>query len=67
MYKYLTIFFPAKKIINTLFDYLYDYKIKPLSIMLLKRSTYVKNYDAQTKRMYFLIEDDNLLKKFNII
>ena len=35
-----------------------DYKIKPLHIMLLKTSTYVKNYDHKTKWMYFLIEDD---------
>ena len=35
-----------------------DYKIKPLHIMLLKTSTYVKNYDNKAKWMYFLIEDD---------
>ena len=38
-------------------DYLYDdYKIKVLPIMLLKTSAYVKNYDDQTKWMYFLIK-----------
>ena len=33
-------------------------KVKPLNIMLPKTSAYVKSYDGQTKRMYFLIEDD---------
>ena len=37
---------------------------KPLNIMLLKTSAYVKSYDGQTRRMYFFIEDDDLLKKF---
>ena len=31
--------------------------------MLLKTSAYVKSYDGQTKWMYFLIGDDDLLKK----
>ena len=35
--------------------------------MLPKTSTYVKNYDGLTKWMYVLIEDDNLLEKYNII
>ena len=48
--------------------YLYDnYKVKPLHIMLPKTSVYVKNYDGQTKWMYFLIEDDDLLEKYNTI
>ena len=48
--------------------YLYnDYKFKPLHIMLPKTSAYVKSYDGQTKWMYFLIEDKNLLEKFNTI
>ena len=42
-------------------------KIKPLNIMLLKTSAYVKRYDGQTKWMYFLIEDDDLLEKYNTI
>ena len=33
--------------------------------MLPKTSAYVKNYDGQTKWMYFLIEDDELLEKYN--
>ena len=40
-----------------------DYKVKPLHIMLPKMSAYVKSYDAQTKWMYFLIEDDDFFKK----
>ena len=36
-------------------------------IMLPKTTAYVKRYDGQTKWMYFLIEDDNLLEKFNTI
>ena len=35
--------------------------------MLPKTSTYVKRYDGQTKWMYFLIEDDDLLEKYNTI
>ena len=35
--------------------------------MLLKTSIHVKSYDGQTKRMYFLIEDDDLLAKYNTI
>ena len=31
--------------------------------MLPKTSAYVKSYDGQTKWMYFLIEDDDLLEK----
>ena len=30
--------------------------------MLPKTSAYVKNYNGQTKLMYFLIEDDDLLE-----
>ena len=44
-----------------------DYKVKPLHIMLPKTSAYVKNYDGQTKWMYFLIEDEDLLEKYNTI
>ena len=33
--------------------------------MLPKTSAYVKRYDGQTKSMYFLIEDDDLLEKYN--
>ena len=41
--------------------YLYDnHKVKPFHIMLPKTSPYVKNYDGQTKWMYFLIEDEDL-------
>ena len=35
--------------------------------MLPKSSTYAKKYDGQTKWMYFLIEDDDLLEKYNTI
>ena len=45
-----------------------DYKIKPLFIILPKTSsTYIKNYDGETKWMIFLIKDDDLLKKYNSI
>ena len=48
--------------------YLYDdHKVKPLHIMLPKTSAYVKSYDGQTKWMYFFIEDDDLLEKYNTI
>ena len=49
-------------------DYLYnDHKIKPLHIMLPKTSTYGKRYDGQTNCVYFLIENDYLLEKYNNI
>ena len=49
-------------------DYFYnDNKVKPLYIMLPKTSNYVKSYDRQTKWMYLLIEDDDLLKTFKTI
>ena len=35
--------------------------------MLPKTSVYVKSYDGQTRWMYFLIEDDDLLEKYNTI
>ena len=35
--------------------------------MLPKTSIYVKSYDGQTKWMYFLIEGDDLLEKYNTI
>ena len=35
--------------------------------MLPKTSTYVQSYDGQTKWMNFLIEDDDLLEKYNTI
>ena len=35
--------------------------------MLPKTSTYVKSYDGQTKWMYFLIEDDDLIERYNTI
>ena len=48
--------------------YLYvDYKIKPLHIILPKTSAYVKSCSGQTKWMCLLIEDDNLLEKYNTI
>ena len=42
-------------------------RIKPLYIMLPKANANVKSYDGLTKWMYFLIEDDNLLEKYNSI
>ena len=66
-YQYLTRFFLAKKIWYFI-GYLYnDNKVKPLHITLPKTSTYVKRFDGQTKWMYFLIEDDDLLEKYNTI
>ena len=46
---------------------MYDYKIKPLNIILPKTSAYANSYDGQTKWMYFLIEDDDSLNKYNTI
>ena len=38
-----------------------------LHIMLPKTSAYVKSYDGETKWIYFLIDDDDLLEKYNTI
>ena len=38
-----------------------------LHIMLHETSAYVKRYDGQTKWMCFLIEDHELLEKYNTI
>ena len=35
-----------------------DYKITPFSIILSKTGACVNSYHGETKRMYFLIEDD---------
>ena len=35
--------------------------------MLPKTSAYVKSYDGETKWIYFLIDDDDLLEKYNTI
>ena len=35
--------------------------------MIPKTSAYVKSYDGQTKWMHFLIEDDDLLGKYDTI
>ena len=42
-------------------------RVKPLHIRLPKASTYVKRYDSETNSMYFLFEDDDLLKRYNDI
>ena len=44
-----------------------DHKINPLHITLPKTSAYVKSYDERTRWMYFLIEDDEFLEKYNTI
>ena len=56
----------GKKNFKYFIGYLYDYyKIKPLRIMLPKASAYIKSYGGQTKWMYLLTEDDDLLVKYN--
>ena len=56
-----------KKNYDSFIDCLFnDHKIKPLYIMLPKTSAYLKSYDIQSKWMSFLIEDDDLLEKYNI-
>ena len=44
-----------------------DHKPKPLYKMLLETTAYIGSCDGQTKWMYFLIEDNDLLKKYNTI
>ena len=40
------------------YKYFIGYLYKPIHVMLLKTSAYVKSYDGQTKWMYFLTEYD---------
>ena len=48
--------------------YLYnDHKVKPLHKMLPKTNACVKSYDGQTKWIYFLVENDDLLEIYNTI
>ena len=44
-----------------------NYKVKPLHIMLPKTNAYIKSYDGETKWVYFLTEDDDLLEMYNTI
>ena len=39
-----------------------DHKFKSFSIILLKRSQFIKSYDGESKWIYFLIKVDELLK-----
>ena len=58
----------VKKKYEYVIGYLYNnHKVKPLHIMLPKTSAYVRSYDGQTKWIYFLIEDDEFLEKYNTI
>ena len=41
--------------------------VKALHVTLPKTSSKVERYDGQIKWMYFLIQDDDLLEKYNII
>ena len=42
-----------------------DHRVKSLHIMLPKTSADLKSCDRQTKWMYFVIENDDLLEKYN--
>ena len=58
----------GEKNYKSFIGYIYDnHKVKTLHIMLPKTSAYMKSYDGQTKWMYFLIEGDDLLEKYNTI
>ena len=41
-----------------------DHKIKRLHVTLQKTNAYVGSYNGQTKWMYLLIKDDDLLNKY---
>ena len=57
-----------KKNYKNFICYLYnDHKVKSLHIMLPKINAYVKIYDRQTKWMFFFIEDEDILEKYNTI
>ena len=60
--------FSSEKIYKYFIDYSFDdYKVKPLHIMLPKTSPYAKLYHGQTKWIYILIEDDDLLEKYHTV
>ena len=44
-----------------------DNKAKSLHVTFPKTSSYVEGYDREIEWMYFLIEDDEVLKKYNTI
>ena len=67
-YQYLTRFFLVKKNDRYFIGDLYnDHKVKTLPIKLPKTSAYINSYDVQTKWNSFLIEDNGLLEKYNIV
>ena len=58
----------CEKIYKYFIVYLYNgNKVKPLNIMLPKTSAKIKSYDGRIKLIYFLIEDDDLLKNIILI
>ena len=62
------IFLFGEKHYKYFISYLYDdYKIQLLHIMLPKKRAYVKRFHGQAKCMYFLLEDEDLFKKYNTI
>ena len=53
-----------KKKYKYFFVYLYGgSNVSPLDVILPRTSAYVKSYDGQTKWIYFLIEDGDLLEQ----
>ena len=57
----------GEKNCNYFIGYLYDnHEVKPLHITLSKISAYVKSFDGQTKWMYFLTKDNDLLKTITL-
>ena len=57
-----------KKNYKYFIGYLYnDHKFKPLHITLPKTSAYIKSHDGQTRWIYSLVKDDDLLEKYNTI
>ena len=63
-----TRFLLAKRNYKYFIGYLHNnYKVKPLHRMLPKTRAYVKRYSGQTKLLYFLIQDDDLLERSNTI
>ena len=60
--------FSSEKNYEYLVGYADEYKIKPFTIILPKTSACVKSYDGgATEWMCVLIEDEELLKKYNDI
>ena len=53
----------SQKNYKLFFSYIDDYRLESFNIVLPRKRRYVKSYDGGTTWMYFMNEDEELLKK----